>query len=139
MTEPKSDIKLDQERRYKDFIDYANDLFSMPIAPEIGSKKKFDITVTNEDQCYLLFELFGHGYRSKGQEFMNSGDPYKIELFQDHHRFFDFIAEYIKGAGYIPILKEFQKNEKGEITNINMTFDKWIPESETEVKPKWQF
>lgn len=121
---------MSKEEQFKEhqrtFLKYAEKLFDYILPPEKNTLKLKEIDVNNNIECGLLYELFSYGFKRKMHEFIQASESetYKKDICRDPKKMFDFVAEYMKATGYYPVFDSFEKNDKGELININMKFAK---------------
>jgi hypothetical protein len=113
----------EREERMGNFIKYADKLFSNVLAPEPNSLRIAEIDLKNKDETGLLYELFGYGFNVKRKEFLTSNNQNKIDLASDPKRMFDYISTFIQAAGYLPVWHGVEKDDNGNVVNINMSFN----------------
>lgn len=111
-----------EKQNMENFLAYAKKLYTNSIAPEPNSLRIPKLNVNKDNECGILFELFSFGYRLRTTEFLQSDSSYKKGIANDPTKMFEYIAEYMKATGYTPILKGIEKDENGNLKNINMTF-----------------
>src|SRR6476620_3503786 len=113
----------EREERMGNFIKYADKLFSYVLAPEPNSLKIAEVNLQKQYETRLLYELFGYGFNIKRKEFLTSNNKNKIDLANDPKMMFDYIATFIKAAGYLPVWHGVEKDSNGNVVNINMSFN----------------
>lgn len=122
MTKGTEVTKEEQQQRMDIFLRYADDLFSMPIAPEPCSMKFVEIDLADKQQTGILYDLFSFGFRKKLEQLKASNEPFKMQLAQDPEQLFKYVADFVKASGYEPILNDVVRNDKNEVINLDIIF-----------------
>lgn len=114
------------KEQQKTFLRFSEKLFDYILPPEKDSVKLKEIDITSKIECGILYELFSYGFQRKMFDFGKASDSetYKKELYNDPEKMFNFIGEYMKATGYYPILESIERDNKGNLSNINMKFAK---------------
>lgn len=107
-----------------DFKAFAEQLFRNEYAPlpnsQIIELDLIDGGSERNDTTDFLYDLFTFGFQ------------YKLnQNFRDHlseEEFFLYINSYMRTIGFETILKDYTRNEQGEITNINIGFTMYTGE-----------
>lgn len=112
------------EQNKRNFLAYADKLFTHVLPPEPKSMALQKINLKNELECGILYELFNYGFKRKIFDFTKAEDAeiYKKSLLNDAEEMFKFVSDYLKATGYYPILQKINKDSNGNVTGFDMQF-----------------